>query len=368
MANLSTIKNYLSNPQLVDEQIAQQLIQIANDFPYFQPLYFVLLKYYKASNTNEYEKLLKQSVFKVSNRRTLYLYLNSEIKEVPIIAEEPQEFTEPQRRAEMDTLEESISDVLKTHSAELSNVSEKSIIPETTFELDSGFEIIKPELTDITGNKIYIEEQLEQVSTEQYKSFEEVGQTEPILLIEETEPEQVTVVEDVSEPTFQENPENTGVTIDMTEEVPDDSTIFIGSDNLVEENIEPQKEIVSNTNEAYPFTAWFDHLNTENSQSTSEEPAKQNVSSNFDLIDKFLTEEPRIKPKPIENVVQEDISTGSTEDHEDFITDTLAKIYLKQGNYLKAITAYEKLSLKFPEKSSYFASQIEEIKKIINTQ
>lgn len=50
----------------------------------------------------------------------------------------------------------------------------------------------------------------------------------------------------------------------------------------------------------------------------------------------------------------------------EFVTETLARIYEKQELYGEAISAYEKLSLKYPEKSVYFASRIEEIKKLMN--
>ena len=52
----------------------------------------------------------------------------------------------------------------------------------------------------------------------------------------------------------------------------------------------------------------------------------------------------------------------SLAENEDFVTETLAKIYAQQGNIKKAISAYEKLSLKIPEKSNYFARLIQELK------
>ena len=46
------------------------------------------------------------------------------------------------------------------------------------------------------------------------------------------------------------------------------------------------------------------------------------------------------------------------------MTETLAKVYLEQKKYNKAMQAFEILILKYPEKSSFFADQINEIKNL----
>lgn len=82
------------------------------------------------------------------------------------------------------------------------------------------------------------------------------------------------------------------------------------------------------------------------------------------LIDYFLETNPRIdKPKPIDpNAEIEDISLSSLKEPDDVASEQLAIIYRAQGLNEKAITIYEKLCLKFPEKRVYFAGQIESIR------
>jgi hypothetical protein len=85
-----------------------------------------------------------------------------------------------------------------------------------------------------------------------------------------------------------------------------------------------------------------------------------------DLIDKFIIANPRIEPSRDKSYVpSEDIFKPFVEEAGGLVTETLARIYVSQGYYSKAMDIYEKLSLKFPEKSSYFASQIEKVKEYI---
>ena len=62
-------------------------------------------------------------------------------------------------------------------------------------------------------------------------------------------------------------------------------------------------------------------------------------------------------------------SLDDKEEDESFFTETLAKLYIKQKRYSKAIEIIKKLNLKYPKKNAYFADQIRFLEKlIINTK
>ena len=85
-------------------------------------------------------------------------------------------------------------------------------------------------------------------------------------------------------------------------------------------------------------------------------------SENFQLIEKFIANNPKIGT--LSELENQSVNDSSTVENEQRMTETLAHVYLEQKKYEKAITAFQILSLKYPEKSSFFALQIEKIKEL----
>ena len=106
------------------------------------------------------------------------------------------------------------------------------------------------------------------------------------------------------------------------------------------------------------FYEWASYLNSKKASSK-----KNNNLHNFQLIDDFLKSTERIIPdKDLKN--EEDLSEKSWSSNDELMTETLAKVFVKQKKFKKAIEAYQILGLKYPEKNSLFANQIKEIKKL----
>ena len=84
------------------------------------------------------------------------------------------------------------------------------------------------------------------------------------------------------------------------------------------------------------------------------------------IIERFIYNEPQIKPLAADKLDNENKAKKSSEDKDELVTETLARIYTDQMLYHKAIATYQKLILKFPEKKLYFAAQIEQLEKRTN--
>jgi hypothetical protein len=100
-------------------------------------------------------------------------------------------------------------------------------------------------------------------------------------------------------------------------------------------------------------------------EATTKEAESIPSTTQQSLIDAFIDANPRISPpKPIDAKDEiEDISLASLKEPEDAVSEQLALIYISQGLSERAISIYEKLSLIYPEKSIYFAGQIQKIRK-----
>ncbi len=116
-------------------------------------------------------------------------------------------------------------------------------------------------------------------------------------------------------------------------------------------------------------------LLAEEQEVVSDEPQQETKLKHHDLIDDFINyastgdsiREQLMSPKEITVVESQPVDNEiDILEEEDLLTESLAKIYIKQKRYYKAIEIIKKLSLKYPEKSIYFADQIRFLEKLIS--
>ncbi|SFN63407.1 hypothetical protein [Salegentibacter flavus] len=115
-----------------------------------------------------------------------------------------------------------------------------------------------------------------------------------------------------------------------------------------------------NSSESHSFSEWLKLTSAEPVRET-EKPSEE-ITRKFELIDEFISKSPKIKPGKTPK--KSNLAERSITSPEALMTETLAKVYLEQKNYIKAIQAYKILILKNPEKSGFFADQIRAIEKL----
>ncbi len=137
---------------------------------------------------------------------------------------------------------------------------------------------------------------------------------------------------------------------------------------LAKENLEIGKPLGFSKDEKHSFQEWLQLSRTQPIVREKETVAESETAlleddkkKKAELIDKFIEASPKIPPIKQSSESSFTIDLNKS-DNSYLMTETLARVYLEQKKYQRAIQAYEILILKYPEKSSFFADRISDIK------
>jgi len=133
------------------------------------------------------------------------------------------------------------------------------------------------------------------------------------------------------------------------------NNVTIDQSNIVSiSDITPKKPLNFDKNENYSFSEWLNVVSIKKIDRTDK-----------NLVNNFLQKENlNLKQKKETFFKATDVARLSIIEDTNLVTPTLARVYLEQEHYEKAITTYKKLILKYPKKSSFFAGQIKLIRKL----
>jgi len=324
MNNLE-INSLLKNPQQISVEKTVALEAILKDYPYFQAVRVLHLKGLKNQQSHKYNQALKITAAHTADRAVLFDFITSEPVNTILTAIESTEIKEAVK----------IKETAETNDEELIVSSETALVNEEILDNSEQELTETPTLPSapIQGfNPIF--ENIEHLSLkkEEKSSSNEARFSDIIFPI---------ISKDDSQ-------EKAKLLVDKTEEI-----LKIGTP------LEFSKK------EAHSFSEWM-NLNTFSplpQEKTTKKIIKK-VSKKVDklgLIDKFIATNPKI-PRVGKSGSKQASILKETSNNDSLMTETLAKVYLEQEKYGSAIKAYRILSLKYPEKSSFFADRIKAIK------
>ena len=307
---------YIRDPRELNSETLDKITAVRKQYPFFQTVRLLVVKNMHMLGDPGLQTEIENTSAYVTDRRVLYELIYP-LESEPVIEKGPEVQDEVKVEVK-DEVKVEIEDEIKV---EIEDEIKVEVEPDLTADkpVDEEDRNHKPSMQDNISNLLSLQlEELELVDPDDSELVPEVG-----------------------------------LDIDKA---------YGPSPELLTLETESQTEESANAVETHSFTEWLSKVDH------GDDEIKTDVATDKkDLIEKFIEENPRLVPRH-DNKPHVDISENSVKEHDGIFTDTLAKIYVKQGYYSKAIFAYEKLILKYPEKSGYFAGQIEEIKKYINKQ
>lgn len=331
--NVTEYTHLLNKPETVHEKQTEALEKIVQEFPYFQSARALYLKGLYNQNSFKYNYALKIAAAHTTDRSVLFDFITS------------------------DTFTTINKELFDKNEAELLNIevdnSEIIIADEETHE-EKVLETEEPQL-EVRENTV------EQSLLSSIKEAE--------IPTVELEVSKITIDDFVQAKETQEEIQPEVSAIDETENNTTEETL-----STSEEKLDLGKPLEFSLDERHSFQEWLQlsklkpieretpPVKTSEPAPTSEahfEKQKKNV-----LIDRFIEANPKIPPIKKDAEIPAVFYEPSFADNSSLMTETLARVYLEQKKYQKAIQAYEILILKYPEKSSFFADRILDIKNL----
>lgn len=306
----------LQHPQSISHEQTEAVKSIIDEFPYFQPARAIYLKGLKDQSSFKYNQELKTTAAYTTDRSILFDFITSDVFLQNEISE---------------SIKQNISNVWHIE------VDYEDISVNRRVEFDDN---LQQQVKDTTG--VLDPSLFEPKEVKQEKSAE-ISISEPELIPQENQ--SPVKILNIGKPfEFEKNETHSfNEWLQLTRFKP------IEREESLKLNTQPEPEI--KTEPAHETT-------NETDVNDSLEREKK-----FELIDKFIQENPKINPTKT-SATKGNLAKAQMIQPEALMTETLARIYVEQKNYKKAIQSYKILSLKYPEKNSFFANQIKAVQQL----